>query len=202
MPAFNLSYRGSPRGRPGIRPAHKALTGPSSSYVLQPPNPSTRAAQEILKIPLSPPISKLRRAQQALIGRRRRVSNRNTKVRVSFQRSSTSSGVRSSRSRNSVHAPTRLPITGACADPRHWVSADTPRRRDAGLLSPTERRPGQLPATKASAHGDVNSKLAAKVVSPVEESGDTRYSLIQVPEEPGFYGTVFDSSLLCAHAAC
>lgn len=87
MPAFNLfSWRPSPRGRPSVK------TTPQHTH-------------DAAKKTVSPPVSKLRRAQQALIGRRRhRVSNRNGRVRVSFAHSSSSSGLPASATHNSIIA--------------------------------------------------------------------------------------------------
>lgn len=119
MPAFNLSWKGRPHGRSGIRSAQNASAEPSSPS--QPSNPSTQAAHDVFKKPMSPHISRLRRAQQALIGRRRRVSNRNTKVRVSFVHSSTSSGLPPSATRNSVNASSHPSKTGeVIIEPGLW----------------------------------------------------------------------------------
>lgn len=122
MPAFNLlSWRRSPRGRPSTKPAHTASAELPSTG--QPTNPSTQAARDVFKKPISPPISRLRRAQQALIGRRRRVSNRNSRVRVSFPHSSTSSALHSSGTRNSIIALRHPPKTEeAFTGPGSWTT--------------------------------------------------------------------------------
>lgn len=135
----------------------------------------------MLKQPLSPALSRLRRAQQALIGRRRRrVSSRNNKVRVSFQRSS-SSGLRSSGTRSSI----RTAQQKRTAKPR--IGLDTPRRRDAGPFPQL----GHLEVTTSAASKTTqfrdNEQSHAKRAKPIEEVDESRYSLMQVPEEPGYY---------------
>lgn len=179
---------GSSRGRSKTRLASKksSTQPPSSSFNLQHTNLSTQAARDVLRKPLSPPISRLRRAQQALIGKRRRVKNRNNKVRVSFQRSSTSSGLRSSRTRSSIHAPSRPKRPGVRLHPTQWLPLGTPRRRDAGPLPPLERRFGQVEVAKADVKGDTDSKLAYEVMRPTEEGVEPSYPLKQVAEEAEF----------------
>lgn len=120
MPVFNLPWRASPRGRPSIKSASYS----ASKSVSHSASATVAAELPSKSKPVSPHISKLRRAQQALIGRRRRVSNRNGKVRVSFQRSSTSSGLPLSGTRNSV-AASRHPSTKtdeAFNGPGPWVT--------------------------------------------------------------------------------
>lgn len=195
MPAFKLSWRGSPRRRPSIKlvpdanvKAHTTATSRAPSSPPQSFHPSARAAHGVLKKPLGPPISRLRRAQQALIGRRRRVSNRNSRVRVSFQRSSTSSGLLFSGTRNSTNEPNRTSKIDASAQPVPWAPLGTPRRRDAGPLPPSRLRhapiPEQTPERAAPRH-------TTKAAKPFELREDSRYSLMQVPEEPGYYGACF-----------
>lgn len=67
---------------------------------------------------------------------------------------------------------------------------EAPRRRDARPLPLVPLRFGPLATGKADAHGQENVKPnnAAKPLKPVENIEDGRYSLMQVPEDPGFYG--------------
>lgn len=191
---------GSSRGRSKTRlaPKNSSTQPPFSSFNLQHTNPSTQAARDVLRKPLSPPISRLRRAQQALIGKRRRVKNRNNKVRVSFQRSSTSSGLRSSRTRSSIHASSRPKRPGVRLHPTQWLPLGTPRRRDAGPLPPLERRFGRVEAAKADVEGGTDSKLAYEVMRPTEEAVEPSYPLKQVAEEPEFKCKLAIVRVLCA----
>lgn len=194
---------GSSRGRskPRLAPKNSSTQPPSSSFNLQHTNPSTQAARDVLRKPLSPPISRLRRAQQALIGKRRRVKNRNNKVRVSFQRSSTSSGLRSSRTRSSLHASSRPKRPGVRLHPTQWLPLGTPRRRDAGPLPPLERRFGRVEAAKADVEDDINSKLTYEVMRPTEEGVEPSCPLKQVAEEPEFKCKLAILKVLCAQSS-
>lgn len=190
---------GSSRGRSETRLAPKtSFTAPASSFNLQPTNPSTQAARDVLRKPLSPPISRLRRAQQALIGKRRRVRNRNNKVRVSFQRSSTSSGLRSSRTRSSIHASSRPKRPGVRLHPTQWLPLGTPRRRDAGPLPPLERRFGRVDFANDAVEGDNELRLASGIMEPTEERVASRHPLKQIAEDPGLRSELASSRVSCA----
>ncbi|KAJ4394558.1 hypothetical protein N0V93_003777 [Gnomoniopsis smithogilvyi] len=89
------------------------------------------------------------------------------------------------RTRSSIYAPACPPKTGI--HPGRWLPLETPRRRDAGPLPPVERRFGRLAAATVAANGAITSNPGAKVVKPAENIADARYSLMQVPEDPGFY---------------
>lgn len=182
MPAFSLSWKGSPHGRPTINPASSAS---------QPANPSTKAAEDVLKRPLSPPLSRLRRAQQALIGRRRRrvVNNRNSRVRVSFAHSTSSSGLRPSGTRTSVQK------RKSKVDPRvgstQWIAGlDTPRRRDAGPIPPVHSRPRVTPAPQDAVYSQDKQKGASTThtVRHGRDRGEALFSLMQVAEAPNQCG--------------
>lgn len=182
MPAFNLSWKGSPHGRPTIKPA-------SSSS--QPANPSTKAAEDVLKRPLSPPLSRLRRAQQALVGRRRRrvVSNRNSRVRVSFAHSTSSSGLRPSGTRTSVQK--RKSKVGSRVGSTQWIAGlDTPRRRDADPNPPVNSRPRVTPLPHDLVHPQDKARTAstAHAANYGRDRHEAKFSLMQVPEGPGRYG--------------
>lgn len=187
MPAFNLSWKGSPHGRPTIKPAT------SSS---QPANPSTKAAEDVLKRPLSPPLSRLRRAQQALVGRRRRrvVSNRNSRVRVSFAHSTSSSGLRPSATRTSVQK--RKSQASPRVGSAQWIAGlDTPRRRDADPNPPAHSRPRVTPVPQDIRHSRDITKAASAThaVNYGRGRNEAEFSLMQVPENPGHYGASFTS---------
>ncbi|KUI66573.1 hypothetical protein VM1G_02098 [Cytospora mali] len=176
----------SPHRRPNVKVARTAFAEPSASQPPQPKNPSTKAAQDVFKKPLSPPVSRLRRAQQALIGRRRRVSNRNSRVRVSFAHSSSSTGLHPSGTRSSGYGRKHFSNCESSIDPSQWIgSLETPRRRDADPYPPMGR-PAPPPKDTVRHRSQLQS-TAARSGRPDEEGVDSRYSLMQVPEDPGYY---------------
>lgn len=118
---------------------------------------------------------------------------------MSFQRSSTSSGLPSSGTRSSVHVPNRpsRPAPAPAPTPRvntpRWVSLETPRRRDAALpLPPVPRRRAPIPLSPIE--DNVEPDHAVKAAKIVEERQHGKYSLMQVSEEPGYYGALLGST--------
>lgn len=161
-------------------------------------NPSTKAAEDVFKRPLSPPLSRLRRAQQALVGRRKRrvVSNRNSKVRVSFAHSTSSSGLRPSGSRTSVQK--RNSRVSPRIGSTQWIAGlDTPRRRDADPSPHVQSRPEIKPVQQNAAPSQDKPKDAhvSRVVQHGRNRHEGEFSLMQVPQPPGRYGVSFTSSM-------
>ncbi|ROW02059.1 hypothetical protein VPNG_07651 [Cytospora leucostoma] len=190
-----------PHRRPNVKFARTTSTKPSALQLPQPKNPSTKAAQEVLNKPLSPPISRLRRAQQALIGRRRRVSNRNGRVRVSFAHSSSSAGLHPFGTRNSLYVQKQSSKDGSRIDQvTNWTGGlDTPRRRDADPYPPMAR-PVAPPKDDVRRENKPQSS-AVQPVRPAADGGDLKYSLMQVPEGPGYHVSTPKGHAEYAHVA-
>ena len=122
MPGFHLSWKGSPHHRPRIQVAS------ASNPQLVSPARAHRAAEAVAQKPLSDSLQKLRRAQRALVRRKRR-----SKVRVSFAHStsskSSSAGKRKFARR--VSGPKHAASLHHSTEPAAWRDIEAPVARPA-----------------------------------------------------------------------